>query len=317
MTDSLFAIFHPDKSATVYYNEFYPRFTARAKRPIEKGEPITLDDIYGVDHVALDEIKISKDDGVCYLFSCGWRKGLFFDFGPLHAGGDRRESTYDLGAVLADCRTRVMFQERFSIEDSVWTEMFRQRWFPFACLSCDRIRHTIEFAREGLEIDAELESFRQHAINLVGQRLKEWESELAFADHIALFHRAYERFVVGDDVSATAILFPRIEGIIRDHQNAVTPDAPLKQKQFVATGSGIDNPAMGTTSTFLPERFRQYLDEVFFCSFDGKKRPSIASRHTIAHGVAPAELFDRKSATIAFLILLQISTVIRMTAGKK
>ena len=315
-TDSLLAVFHADKTATVYYNEVRPRTKARAKKDIKAGDLVMLDDISDIERVVFDGIDIPKDAGICYVFSFGWRKGFFFDFAPLQTGEHRCERDYDVGAVLGDCLARVMFQERFSISEKAWEEMFQQRWFPFSSLPRDLIVRIISFADEGIEIDTEIEVFKEHVIEVLGRRLEQWARESAFTEHLQILSKAFERFVAGDDVSAIAILYPRIEGIIRNHQLAVSPDEPMKQTQFATTGSGAGHPALRATSTFLPERFRKYLEEVFFEGFDPKKQPSIASRHTVAHGVAPVESFNRKNATIGFLTLLQISTVIRMTAEK-
>lgn len=317
MTDNLLAIVRADKSAAIYYNECHPSITARAKKAIKKGDPVSLDDIFDVERVDLDGINVPEDAGICYVFSFGWRKGFFFDLGPCQSGAHHRKRDYDLGAVLGDCFARVLFQERFSILEATWEEMFRQRWFPFSSLTRDQVTRIIGFAREGKPIDPEMDSFRQHAIEVVGQRLQQWEGEAAFAEHLPIIRAAYQHFVAGDDLSATAILYPRIEGIIRSHQRVISPCAPLKQGQFSATASGAGHPALRPTSTFLPERFRQYLEEVYFCGFDPHQPATTASRHTIAHGVAPAASFDRKSATIGFLTLLQISTVIRMTSEKR
>ena len=316
-TDNLLAIFYADKSATVYYNEFYPKVTARAKKDIQKGDLVMLDDISDIDRISLDGIDIPQNAGICYVFSFGWRKGFFYDFSPLQTGEHHCERTYDLGTVLADCWARVLFQERFSVSEAAWEQMFRQRWFPFSSLPRDLTNQIISFAEESRPIGVDIEVFRDHVIEVVGKRLKQWERESAFIEHLPILSAAYERFVAGDDLSAMAILYPRIEGIIRSHQLAATPDAPMKQAQFATSGSGAGHPSLRATSTFLPERFRKYLEEVFFGNFDPKTKPSIASRHTVAHGVAPIDSFNRMNATLGFLTLLQVSTVIRMTADTK
>src|SRR5262249_15455649 len=51
MTSSLLAVIRPDRSATVYHNEFIPKIVMRAKRKVESGEAVMLDDILQLDRV--------------------------------------------------------------------------------------------------------------------------------------------------------------------------------------------------------------------------------------------------------------------------
>jgi len=95
---------------------------------------------------------------------------------------------------------------------------------------------------------------------------------------------------------------------MRTHAQAAVPGTSLKQENLAAVsavGSGkIAKPA----SLLLPDRFKQYLTEIYFADFD-PKNPQGVSRNTVSHGVVDAKLLDCKAATIAFLILLQISSV--------
>ena len=83
-TDSLLAILRPDGSARVYWNEFKPTIVARAKKSFKAGELVHIDHIMDIERVKLPAEALAPDVGICYVFSFGWRKGLFFDFGPAH-----------------------------------------------------------------------------------------------------------------------------------------------------------------------------------------------------------------------------------------
>jgi hypothetical protein len=63
-------------------------------------------------------------------------------------------------------------------------------------------------------------------------------------------------------------------------------------------------------SRFLPNNFQCYLEEVYFANFD-PRNPDVLSRHSVAHGVAVAQDFSLKAATIGLLILDQLSFYLR------
>jgi hypothetical protein len=155
-TSSLFAIIRPDRSATVYWNEFHPVVQVRAKGKVNKGDLVLLDHIMDIERVVLPDGLVSNDAGICYVFSFGWRKGLFFDYGPLLHGDNRRARDYDLGLTLGYCYARVLFQHLFSISDDLWSEMFSQGWFPFSYVSTDLVKAMIGRAAEKLPIDDQL-----------------------------------------------------------------------------------------------------------------------------------------------------------------
>ena len=313
ITDNLFAILRRDRTATVYYNDFRPHVSARAKGKVSKGDPVMLDNILDMDRVILEDFHIPEDAGVCYVFSLGWRKGYWFDFGPLLEGKDYRARDYDLGIVIAECYARVWFQHLYSISEAVWEEMLRQHWFPFAYLPTERVKRMIGRAAEKLPIDDELNEIHKETLTAARDRVPEWSSDPVLSSHVPFFRTAVERFEAGDDISATSILYPRLEGLMRSYHLSLRTDEPTQAK-LITVASGEAHPVFREFSLLLPARFRRYLRDVYFASFDPKKPGATISRHTVSHGVAPAELFDRKAATLGFLILLQISSVIRATA---
>ena len=82
--DRMLAIYHRNGKVDVYLNELELKVSTRIARSVEAGQPVMKDDV--VDIVGLDlGVQIPNDTGVLFLFSIGWRKGLFFDFGPLES----------------------------------------------------------------------------------------------------------------------------------------------------------------------------------------------------------------------------------------
>jgi hypothetical protein len=306
-TDNLLAIIRKDQTATVYYNDFFPTSIIRIKSKVQAGERIYSDHIMDLERVELTDFNIPEDASICYVFSFGWRKGLFFDYGPTHVGKERPRG-YDLGRTFAQFHAQVLFQHLFSIGDDIWKELFRQGWFPFIYLKHEQIKNFIALAKQKLLMDDAIPNIRDNLLTTLAERLPDWEKDIIIAPHFEFVNAAYKHYVANDYLSAAAILFPRIEGIMRTHAQAVVPGTSLKQENLAtvsAVGGGkIAKPA----SLLLPDRFKQYLTEIYFADFD-PKNPQGVSRNTVSHGVVDAKLLDCKAATIAFLILLQISSV--------
>jgi len=215
VTSSLLAIIRPDRSATVYWNEFHPTVQVRAKGKINKGDLVFLDHIMDVERLILPNGLVPADAGLCYVFSFGWSKGLFFDYGPLLHGNNRRDRDYDLGLTLGYCYARVLFQHIFSISEEVWAEMFSQGWFPFSYLSTNLVRAMIGRAAEKLPIDDQLEEISAEVSKILPSRLDDWKNDPIVSGHVEVLQRAYERFLENDFISAASILYPRIEGVMR------------------------------------------------------------------------------------------------------
>src|SRR6266496_706156 len=310
-TSSLFAIIRPDRSATVYWNEFHPVVQVRAKGRVNKGDLVLLDHIMDIERVVLPDGLVPTDAGICYVFSFGWRKGLFFDYGPLLHGENRRARDYDLGLTLGYCYARVLFQHIFSISDEVWNEMFSQRWFPFSYLSTELVKGIIARAVEKLPIDDQLDEISAEVYKVLPSRLDDWKNDPIVSDHVEVLQRAFERFVENDYISAGSILYPRIEGVMRTFGAVEHPGTGATQSELarLASGSG----AIREESLLLPARFERYLREVYFASFTPGKIVDTASRNTVSHGVAAVTRLDRKAATIGFLILMQIVSAILVT----
>ena len=122
--DHMLAICRRDGKATVYVNELEQRTSVRVARSIEAGEPVTKDDFVDVERLELG-MRMPDDAGVLFIFSVGWRKGLFYDFGPV-GGPDRHPREYDITTVLGRAYCHVLFQERFNITDTEWDRWYSQ-----------------------------------------------------------------------------------------------------------------------------------------------------------------------------------------------
>jgi len=88
-----------DKSATVYINELQILAEVQATRTVQAGEVVLGDDVADVRKLKFSGVEIPDDVGVLFVFSIGWRRALYYDFGPFapDLGGSR---TYDIWAQL-------------------------------------------------------------------------------------------------------------------------------------------------------------------------------------------------------------------------
>ena len=116
--DHLLVVIAPDLKATAYVNELNPvmKATVKAGRRIQAGEPVYVADIHDLESYDL-RVSIPSDHAVVVVRSHGWRRALFYDFGPLRQP-EAYERNYDLSAVLAE-QTLSLLMDKFGVRPSV------------------------------------------------------------------------------------------------------------------------------------------------------------------------------------------------------
>jgi hypothetical protein len=80
--DHLLVVIRPDLTGTAYVNELIIQAMVRVNRAVQAGIPVYRNDIAEVASVDLG-VQVPPDNGVIVFRSSGWRRSLFFDFGPL------------------------------------------------------------------------------------------------------------------------------------------------------------------------------------------------------------------------------------------
>jgi hypothetical protein len=302
--DHLLAIIRRDKTATVYINEIPFIAQIRSKRAkTEKNQLITEDDVADIISLQLGTIEIPSDAGVIFIFSYGWRKGLFFDFEPLVDANVTRK--YSLNHTWASLYAYLFQQNLFKITQPEWNTLFEKQWFPFISLRKQTIRRMLDQVRNNWDIDNLLPDIRNEILDDVNDMILRWEQNSLFSSHIDLFKHAIERFKGGDYISATAILYPRIEGVMRTIHSTISRER-ASQTKLVNSVIGLNKNVTHERSLILPQMFNRFLQEVYFANFDPNS-DAVISRNSVAHGVASAKDFSLKSALIGILITDQIS----------
>jgi hypothetical protein len=278
----------------------------RSKISVKAGQAIYRDDIADIKKLVFNDIEVPNDVGVMALFSVGWRKGLFYDLVPLPHGTEKRD--YDLNQLLGGYYAYLTFQERFKIPDSEWESLLQTGWFPFITLNNDLISGIINHNRESWNVDDLLPRIHEDVLKRLPDGLKIWANIKAFKPHMDFISKSAEHYQKNDAMSCISVLYPRIEGIMREYQSI--QGQPEKASQQDLSGTVLPTNADSQKHQYtplLPLRFHQYLNEVYFANFDPIKKNNTLSRNTIGHGVATKENFDIKGATLGFLILDQLS----------
>ena len=302
MVDNLLVICHRDGRVEVYVNELEVKLLVRASRPVNSGDPVLKDDIANIELLDFG-VQLPDDAGFLFLFSVGWRKGLYYDLGPL--GPEPVPRAYDISHLLGQAYCHVLFQERFRISDSEWTRLFEAKLFPFVGLSDNTISAMINHVRSGWDTNDMTDDMISEVRNRSTEMLDSWRKVTSFEEHICILERAVERFQARDAISCTSLLYSRIEGILRTHLNSLGVEREPSPRNLSETAVAAQMEKQ--TCLLLPHRFDTYLREVYFADFDPSVRDIKVSRHSVGHGVASVSEYSMKSAALAILIVHQLS----------
>lgn len=301
----LLAIIRRDGSSTVYLNELRTRGQVQVKKDFTKGDPVFSDDIADVHRLEFEGVTIPDDAGIVFIFAVGWRRAMFYDLAPL-SPRDAKPRDYDVGAALAQFYTYLMFQHRFKITDQTWQRLFDGQWFPFITLKEATVRNLISHANNGWPLDDLAEAIAGEVKVALPALLSRWRATSTFADHLKFLEQAVERYSAGDFLSATALLFPRIEGLLRSHQKLTDPSGQATQKGLSGSAVKTAENERHSSTPLLPARFRQYLESVYFANFDPTDSKIKVSRNSVGHGVVASDECSVKAATISLLLVDQI-----------
>lgn len=301
----MLVIIRRDATATVYINELNIRGMVQSKRDIKAGHAVSLDDIADFKRLEFDGVIVPKDAAIIWLFAVGWRRGLFFDFSPLsEESGDRQ---FDIGPMLGQFYSYLMFQARFKIKDQEWINLFDGQWFPFITLKDATIRKLVTHAANSWPLDDLTEEIAQEVCDTLPLFVARWKSTPSFGDHLTILEKAVEHYSKKDYLSAATMLYPRIEGLLRSYQQQADPAMDKTQKGLSASATKKAEGERHASSPLLPAKFREYLKEVYFAAFDPSDPKIKVSRNSVGHGVASAAVLSQeKSATIALLIVDQL-----------
>jgi len=210
-----------------------------------------------------------------------------------------------LSQLLLSTTRTCNFQHVFSLTDPVWNEFLKQAWFPFIYLRQETLKRMIGTTKAGHPIDDHLDLITSDVEVVIGERIGRWRTHPVLQSHYSVIEASFSHFKKQDYLSASALLFPRIEGVMRSHH--FNDPNPTKASQKALAQSAISKAPipLHRGSLLLPDRFERFLNERYFASFD-PSNPQELSRNTVSHGVVPESALNRKGACLGFLILLQL-----------
>ena len=298
--DHLLLHFDREGNATVYVNELAQIASIKTRSDLAKGQAVFDHDIVDVERLEYQGISVPPDHGVLVVFSKGWRKGLYFDFEPLPPMD--KERVEDLWRSLGRCYGYLLFQEFHAISEQAWAALFAAKWFPFVGLKPTTIKEMIGWVNSAQSADEVLPKAAEEVRARLPSLRKLWATHAVFSDHKTILDAAADRFEARDWIAANSILYPRIEGVLRN-VSKLSNQARLTQSELAKApllASGLTR-----SSRLLPHMFQKYLQEVYFETFD-PKNPSNMSRNSVGHGVASADEFSEKAAVIGMLIVEQV-----------
>jgi hypothetical protein len=300
--DSLLAIISRDGNATVYIN--HPcTLEINARGAIEVGDPITDDNIVDIERFKFDGIHCPVDCGIVVILSVGWRRGLYYDFVPLHEPYPPRP--YDLNVLLGHYFSYIANQHLFKLTDEDWSGFISQKWFPFVGLKSATVKNMIAYVRSGWSIDELLDDISKDCRDLAATLLDRWRNKPYFIEHERVFSTAISRYLQEDYVSSTSILYTRLEGLLHSILMYSGGKSTTNQKVLLQTALGNSEVRKSGYSKLLPGRFQEYLNKVIFAGYHLDAVNGV-SRHSIAHGIANPDEFNRKSSIIGLLVLDQL-----------
>lgn len=305
--DHFLAIVSKDRKATVYCNELGIVAKVHVKKSkVDAGDLILKDDIADIDELELNDaegriVTVPDDCGVVLLLSAGWRKGLYYDYSVLREGAANR--TDNIPRLFAHFYSRLVFQEMYSITDAQWERLIFWGWFPFIGLSDSNRRELLAWTTADREPPASLfEGFCTNFQTRLATQLECWKRSPLLASHADFLQTAYDRYAAKDYLSCISVLYPRIEGLLRNLFVAETTQGTPRQATMVQRL--VER--RPEHSVLLPRPFERYLLNVFFRAFDERKGQLPLSRHTVGHGISNAGDYNFIQASLGFMVIDQV-----------
>lgn len=309
--DSMLGIIRKDATASLYVDELVIQTRIRGKRDIAPGK-IYADDIADIDQLkfsvptlienrlVFNDLALPSDSGIIVLLSSGWKKGIFFDFKPLHEPFEPRG--YEIEKALGDCWSHLTCGHLRNIPETEWNAFIAEGWFPFIALKRQTILDMRTNAAVGDKIDLLLENIANDFDGVLDARRESWKKNRLMSGHIEIIEKACERYREADYLCSAHLIYNRLEGIMREIHAANQHQSNPKHQTSLSNAVTDKMIEEASHSLLLPERFKDFLNKVYFANFDPSD-PKGISRNTVSHGVAPINDFDKKTVLVGLLTL--------------
>lgn len=314
---SMVVLISKDLKAKIYINEVevYAQAFAKAKK-IEKGQAVGKDDISGFDRIQLSGIEFPEDHAYFCILSLGWDKAYIFDFSPLDDQLDRKIE-YDVEKLLGSYFSYLSFGSIHKIPASDWDNILRQNWFPFYALKFSTVELIVSYARAEWNIDELINKIESDILFYIEERKPIWDNDENLSPFVCFLESALSRHKADDFLSSSSIIYPKIEALIR--KDFVTDNPNKEGRQQNALVEHITEKTLRSISaltTFIPDKFKRYLEECYFKDFSVSGDDNPVSRHSVAHGASTIDKFDKKASLLGLLVFSQIAEYIQQSSNK-
>ena len=316
---TMIGVVRRDGSATVYINEDVEIIMKmRAANSIKNGQGVTKSDIADIKELNTNVI-IPDDCGFFFIFHVGWMRCFYFDFSASipdivleknKLPESIRVRDYHIPEMLGRCYRSVFFRNRLYHTSHDWDMMFDNGWFPFFGLSEDQLKILKDFWKKGWEIDDIVSDMAKDLKRRLPKLLESWEEYEGIAEyHSEDLKDAVEDFMRDDHRRCGRNLYIKIEGIMRsDYMTSKYRETVLEEEEIEVPNTDklrkfattIDD----VSGLLLPDKFKEYLKDVYFSQTDIKDKNAKPARHSTAHGYAGN--WTEETSVVAFLIVEQI-----------
>ena len=301
-TNQLLVIIKPNDQAFIY-----PIFPLSAKivpkKQIIKYQPIYKKDIVDISSASFDDgvidLNPQENDKIIFLYRESWNFGLFFDFTKKI---DIEKTKEDLGY----CMKRLLYQAEYDFvnSQSSYNQLIKDGWFPFVNLIGEGIEKIIEYYQDNKKhphiLEDVVNSFDRQRVEEISNR---WWNNKIFNSKKKILSEGIECFLEEKYISACKTFSIEIEGImqIAFHKDFSRKPSTRDLISYIRD-QGV-NYFYSQDSLAFPGRFLDYLSNYIFQRFDVEQNIIPESRHTIAHGVADQEIYN-KSLCVKLLLTL-------------
>jgi hypothetical protein len=290
-----------------------PTFMEISMKDYSKIQKVVMrEDILDIHKISFSGVKLRSDLAVIYIFSNGWRRGIYFNFLPINPNSPATEST-DLNVLFGACHAYLAFPEIYQYQNipNIKTKLYSAGWFPFIRVLGKPFTGIFNALKNDLPLsEIEMLIIRSFDEKTVNSMYNSWILNQLFRDRETFLKKGIDEYFEQDYISAIHVLYPCIEGILQDlsYDSNLQGDSGEKLTTKLISYLKSKNP---DTQLLLPENFKQYLIDSYFAKFDRESEEINLSRHSLAHGAATNEENYTQVKTLqAILILDQLSSYV-------
>ncbi|MCA3991401.1 hypothetical protein [Vibrio vulnificus] len=304
---TLVVIINKNLEADVYINECDVIADAVISKSVNKGDPVTKNDLYHIHSVNLSDIKFPSDCSYIILLTNGWDRVFYYDFGPTIGSDEKKLIDYDVNRFLGLGLSASLFFEMFDLSSKEWEKIINTGWFPFSYLTYEQQENLINHIKYDWDMRSIIEGINDTFIGGKDEWLEALNANEAIRKHLNLVSKALTHHMNGDYESAIHLLYPRLEALLREDFISKNPGMQGRKQQILANHIGTNVSGYSHhLSRYFPEKFSEYILESYFKDFDPDVESDFVSRNSLSHGSVGDSALTLSSSIVGFLILDQI-----------